>query len=146
MGERIKEIIDYIMDLEPAELGDAGAIEDDLERMGYSNFEIRQAFSMLDLGFDGGDRRRSPEAPTGSRVLSEFEKHILSVEAQGYLIGLHRLGLVTEIQLGLIIDNAAYELTPPVSLEEIKELASRLVSDLPEEIPPTDTRRDRLVH
>jgi uncharacterized protein Smg (DUF494 family) len=146
MSQRIKEIIDYIMDLEPAELGDTCAIEDDLERMGYKNFEIRQAFSMLDLGFDGGDRRQPAEAPSGSRVLSDFEKHILSVAAQGYLIGLHRLGLVTEVQLGLIIDNAAYELTPPVSLDEIKDLASRLVTDLPEEIPPTDTRRDRLVH
>ncbi len=146
MGERIRQIIDYIMDLEPAELGDPGTIEDDLERMGYSNFEIRQAFCMLDLGFDAGDRRRPTDAPTGHRVLSEFEKHILSVAAQGYLIGLHRLGLVTEVQLGLIIDNAAYELIPPVSLEEVKELASRLVSDLPNEIPPTDTRRDRLVH
>jgi len=146
MSERIKRIIDYIMDLEPTELGDTCAIEDDLERMGYSNFEIRQAFSMLDLGFEGGDRRRPADAPSGSRVLSDFEKHILSVGAQGYLLGLHRLGLVTEVQLGLIIDNAAYELTPPVSLEEVKELASRVVSDLPEEIPPTDTRRDRLVH
>ncbi len=146
MSERIKEIIDYIMDLEPAELGDTCTIEDDLERMGYSGFEIRQAFSMLDLGFDGGDRRDGFDAPAGSRVLSDFEKHVLSVAAQGYLIGLHRLGLVTEVQLGLIIDNATYELTPPVSLEEVKELASRVVSDLPEEIPPTDTRRDRQVH
>jgi uncharacterized protein Smg (DUF494 family) len=146
MSERIKEIIDYIMDLEPAELGDACAIENDLQKMGYSDFEIRQAFSMLDLGFDGGDRRQSGEASAGSRVLSDFEKHVLSVAAQGYLIGLHRLGLVNEVQLGLIIDNATYELSPPVSLEEVKELASRVVSDLPEEIPPTDTRRDRQVH
>jgi len=146
MSERIKEIIDYIMDLEPAELGDPGSIEDELQNMGYSGFEIKQAFSMLDLASDVGDRARQADPRARSRVLSEFEKHVLSVQAQGYLLNLQRLGLISEIQLGLIIDNAAYEFNPPVSFEEIKELASRLVSDLPAEIPPADARRDGRVH
>jgi uncharacterized protein Smg (DUF494 family) len=146
MSERIREIIDYIMDLEPGELRDPRAIEDELESMGYSGFEIRQAFSMLDLASHVGDRTREREDRAQSRVLSEFEKHVLSVQAQGYLLGIKRLGLISEVQLGLIIDNAAYEFTPPVSLEEVKELASRLVSDLPMEIPPADTRRDGQVH
>lgn len=146
MSERIKEIIDYIMDLEPGELRDPRAIEDELESMGYSGFEIRQAFSMLDLASDIGDRSRRGDPRTGSRVLSEFEKHVLSVPAQGYLLNIHRLGLVSDVQLGLIIDNAAYEFAPPASLEEVKELASRLVSDLPAEISPGDTRRNGQVH
>jgi len=146
MSERIKEIIDYIMDLEPAALGDPDAIEDELEGMGYAEFEIKQAFSMLDLGVDGADRTERGRSRAGSRVLSEFEKHVLSVPAQGYLLNAHRLGLISEVQLGLIIDNATYEFTPPVSLEEVRELAARLISDLPTEIPPTDARRDGLVH
>jgi uncharacterized protein Smg (DUF494 family) len=142
MSERIKQIIDYIMDLEPGDLGDAAFVQDELEDMGYTRFEIRQAFRMLDFGSDAGDRGPAGDAPPGNRVLNEFEKHMLSIPAQGYLLNLHRLGWISEMQLSSIIDNAAYELIPPVSLEEVRDLASRFVSDLPEENPPDVARRD----
>jgi uncharacterized protein Smg (DUF494 family) len=146
MSERIKEIIDYIMDLEPADLKDPALVQEQLEDMGYSRLEIRQAFVMLDFGFDIADRTTAGDARVGSRVLSEFEKHTLSIPAQGYLLCLHRLGWITELQLSAIIDNSAFEFTPPVSLEEVRELASRFVSDLPEDVPPDAVRRDGHVH
>jgi len=147
MSERIKEIIDYIMDLEPGDLGDPSLVQDELEDMGYSRFEIRQAFRMLDFGFDLADRSPVSHSRPISRVLSEFEKHMLSIPAQGYLLNLHRLGWITEMQLSSIIDNATFEFSPPVSLEEVRELASRFVSDLPEDdTPPDMERRDGHVH
>jgi uncharacterized protein Smg (DUF494 family) len=146
MSERIKEIIDYIMDLEPADLKDPSLVQDELEDMGYSRFEIRQAFRMLDFGSDVADRAPASDSRVGSRVLSDFEKHMLSIQAQGYLLSLHRLGWISELQLSSIIDNAAFEFAPPVSLEEVRELASRFVSDLPEDIPPDVARRDGHVH
>jgi uncharacterized protein Smg (DUF494 family) len=147
MSERIKEIIDYIMDLEPGDLGDSSFVQDELEDMGYTRFEIRQAFRMLDFGSDAGDGGEAGVPPAGNRVLNEFEKHMLSIPAQGYLLNLSRLGWISEIQLSSIIDNAAYEFLPPVSLEEVRDLASRFVSDLPEENPPDVARRgDGHVH
>jgi uncharacterized protein Smg (DUF494 family) len=146
MSERIKEIIEYIMDLDPGELKNPTLVQDELEALGYSRFEIRQAFRMLDFGGDVTDRGPGPESRVGSRVLSEFEKHTLSIAAQGYLLNLYRLGWVSELQLSAIIDNAAFECCPPVSLDEVRELAYRFVSDLPEDVPPDMARRDGLVH
>jgi uncharacterized protein Smg (DUF494 family) len=146
MSERIKEIIDYIMDLQPGDLKDPSFVRDELEDMGYSRFEIGQAFLMLDFGSDVADRTAVGDSHTGNRVLSEFEKHVLSIPAQGYLLNLHRLGWITELQLGAIIDNSAFEFIPPVSLEEVRDLASRFVSDLPEDMPPDVARRDGHVH
>jgi uncharacterized protein Smg (DUF494 family) len=142
MSERIKEIIEYIMDLEPGDLKDPSYVQDELEDMGYSRFEIRQAFRMLDFGSDGTDRGLSVDAKSGNRVLNEFEKHTLSIPAQGYLLNLHRLGWISEMQLGSIIDNAAFEFIPPVSLEEVRDLASRFVPDLPPDSSPDVARRD----
>jgi uncharacterized protein Smg (DUF494 family) len=146
MSERIKEIIEYIMDLEPGELKEPELVQDELEELGYSRFEIRQAFRMLDFGSDVADRPPTNGSRPGSRVLSEFEKHMLSIPAQGYLLNLYRLGWISELQLSSIIDNAAFECYPPVSLDEVRELAYRFVSDLPEEIPPDVARRDGQVH
>jgi uncharacterized protein Smg (DUF494 family) len=147
MREKIREIIDYIMDLDPGDLGDPSLVQDELEEMGYTLFEIRQAFRMLDFGSDVTDRAPTNAVCSGSRVLSDFEKHILSIPAQGYLLSLHRLGWISEMQLSSIIDNATLDYTPPVSLEEVRELASRFVSDLPEDdVPPDAARRDGHVH
>ena len=146
MSERIKEILEYIMDLEPGDLRDAGLVQDELEDMGYSRFEIRQAFRMLDFATDAGDRSSGADVGAGNRVLSEFEKHVLSISAQGYLLSCRRLGLISEIHLSAIIDNAAYEYAPPASLDEVREVASRFVSDLPVDIPSDEERRDGHVH
>jgi uncharacterized protein Smg (DUF494 family) len=147
MSERIKKIIDYIMDLEPSDLHDSSLVRNELEDMGFTRFEIGQAFRMLDFGSDLADRTAALGGRAGSRVLGEFEKHVLSIPAQGYLLGLHRLGWITELQLSTIIDSAVFECSPPVSLDEIRELASRFVPDLPDEsVFPDAARRDGPVH
>jgi len=146
MSERLKEILDYLMDLEPGDLRDASLVQEELEDMGYTRFEIRQAFRMLDFGADAADRSPAPESRGGSRVLSDYEKHTLSVPAQGYLLRCRRLGWISEMQLCAIIDNAAFECVPPVSLEEVRELASRFVTDLPRDIHSDEARRDGQVH
>jgi uncharacterized protein Smg (DUF494 family) len=147
MSEKIKEIIDFLMDLDPGDLRDPALVQGELEEMGYSRIEIRQAFCMLDFGSGITDRAVAADARAGSRVLSDFEKHVLSIPAQGYLLSLHRLGWISEMQLSSIIDNAALEFAPPASLEEVRELASRFVFDLPQEdVPPDAARRDGHVH
>jgi uncharacterized protein Smg (DUF494 family) len=146
MNERIKEIIDYIMDLDPGELRESAIVQEELEGLGYNRFEIRQAFRMLDVGAAASDQFPDPAARSASRVLGEFEKHGLSVAAQGYLINLRRLGVVSEMQLSMMIDYAAFEFAPPVSLDEVKELAGRYIADLPDDVTPDTARRDEPLH
>jgi uncharacterized protein Smg (DUF494 family) len=146
INDRIKEIIEYMMKLDPGELYESGRVQEELEDLGYNRFEIRQALRMLDVAATASDHPAESSGRPGSRVLGEFEKHALSVAAQGYLIGLHRLGFVSEMQLSLIIENAAFEFTPPVSLDEVKELAARYIAELPDDISSDSARRGDALH
>ena len=146
MKERIKDIIAYLMDPESIEYFDPFYLENELMEMGYSADEIRQAFNMLNLDDDFQDTGVSIELGSKTRVLGESEKLILSTPAQGYLLRLHRLGWISETQLGLIIENASLEFMPPVSVSEIKDLASRYVFNLPEESALDAAGPDGKVH
>lgn len=146
MNERIKEIIAYLMDPSASNLHDPSLIQSELEDMGYTREEIKQALNMLDFESTPKDSGLEPEFDAGTRILGESEKFVLSTSAQGYLLRLYRLGWVSEVQLSHIIENSALEFSPPVSIDEVKEITSRFVSDLPEEIPPDDNHRDGQVH
>ena len=54
-----------------------------------------QAMNMLDFEGDPKDLDAEPNFSTGTRILGESEKLILSTAAQGYLLRLHRLGWPT---------------------------------------------------
>lgn len=145
-SERIREIIEFIMDVEGDASDDPALLQEELEDLGYHRSEIRQAFRLIESGAGVSDRLLDPRAGAGSRVFGEFEKSVLSVAAQGYLLALRRSGALTEMQLSLIVDSAAFEYAPPVSLDEAKDLAARYVSDLPDGDEPGETRRDGSLH
>jgi uncharacterized protein Smg (DUF494 family) len=146
MIERIKEIIAFLMDSESSELNDRGEIHDALVDMGYSNEEIRNAMRMLNFDTDIEDVGVDPGLFPGVRVLSDNEKCVLSMQAQGHLLKLQYLGWISEVQLSLIIESASLEYSHPISLEEIKEIASRYVSDLPDFASPDQHRRGGKAH
>ena len=134
MKERIKEIITYIMDLRTGDPFDVAFMYDELEDMGYSSDEIDQAFTILDFEGETGDVESSSFVHTKNRVLGEGEKIILSVEAQGYLIRLQTSGWLSEVQLSLVIENAAIDFRAPISVNEIIELTARYVPEIPDDI------------
>ena len=146
MKERIKEIIAYLMNPESQFLRDPSAAHGKLESMGYSHEEINQAMKMLDFNSTPSDSQPDLILQQKTRILGEAEKLILSTSAQGYLIKLHRMGWLTEAQLSLIIENAALEFSPPVSLDETKEMVSRYISDLPEDINEDAASLDKQTH
>jgi uncharacterized protein Smg (DUF494 family) len=133
MIERIKEIIAFLMDPDRSEIQDQLDIHDTLSDMGYSSEEIYHALNMISFDTNVEDQIVIGDGGAGVRVLSEIEKSILSIDAQGHLLRLLRLGWLSEVQLSLIIETAAIENAHPVSLEEIKELSTRYVSDLPDD-------------
>jgi uncharacterized protein Smg (DUF494 family) len=136
MIERIKEIIAFLMDRDLVELDEHGEIHDTLTDMGYSSEEIRNAMKMLNFDTDVEDTVMDRVVVPGVRVLSETEKAVLSMQAQGHLLKLQRLGWLSEVQLSLIIESASLEYAHPISLDEVKEMASRYVSDLPDFMSP----------
>ncbi len=59
-----------------------------------------------------------------------------------------RLALIwwSASRLPMIIDSAAFEFAPPLSLDEARDLAARYVIDLPEDGPSDEARRDGSLH
>jgi uncharacterized protein Smg (DUF494 family) len=146
INDRIKRIIEYLMDFEVSDFKDPALLHSELEDMGYSYEEISQALNMLDLEPATEDHGYPSDGNARPRVLGEPEKLILSTEAQGHLIKLHQLGWLTETQLNLIIENASMEYNPPVSIDEIKEIIGRYASDIPDNVPADTTGPSSQVH
>jgi len=144
--ERIKEIIAYLLDQDFSDPMNPEEINRELADMGYAPDEIRQAMSMIDLDHGLEDHRPTQEFLSGTRILGESEKNVLSTDAQGYLLKMLKLRVLTEIQLGLIIESAGLEYMPPVSLDEIKDIASRYVFSLPEDGVPGSAGRNERLH
>lgn len=146
MNERIKQIIAYIMDPDSIELKDPAVLHSELEDLGYSVDEINQAMTMIDTESLRNGEGIEPEIPARARVLGEAERMILSTDAQGYLLRLYRLGWLSEANLSLVIENAGMEYIAPVAVSEVREIATRYVTDLPEDEEETSRRRGGRVH
>ncbi|HER43039.1 MAG TPA: DUF494 family protein [Candidatus Eisenbacteria bacterium] len=132
MIDRIKEIIAFLIDPEEFADHEFEEVHDTLLGMGYSDEEIQNALRMLAFDRDVEDRTETAGLVTNVRVLSEDERSMLSTDAHGHLLMLRRLGWISEVQLSLIIESAALEYSHPISLDEIKDISSRFVSDLPD--------------
>ncbi|UCF03951.1 MAG: DUF494 family protein [bacterium] len=146
MTDRIKEIIAILMDPESGALRDPATLYGELEDMGYTHEEINRALDMLDFDSSPEDHTSDSLNRARNRILGELEKSLLSIPAQGYLLSMLRMGYISETQLSVILDNASLEYSPPLSLFEIKEIASRYIPDLPEYDPSHSTRRSGPLH
>ncbi len=130
--ERIREIISWLIDNEPDDLYDPGAMYIRLEDMGYSQEEIRQAMLLLDADSVRGGILANDGFEGGTRVLSSVERNMLSLKAQGWLLWLRSGGWISETHMSLIIESAGMEFRPPASLEEVMEVALRYVPSIPD--------------
>ncbi len=113
-----------------------------LASLGFTTSEISTAFSWL---FDkmaiaaiGAGMRIEPFAPaerlelvptesTSFRIYHEMERGVLSMEAQGYLLQLRELGLMSDTDLELLIDRILASGIPTIGVREIKELVGNLI-------------------
>jgi Smg protein len=112
-----------------------------LSQRGFSQTEISTAFSWLfdRIASDGSPivlpeisksaRSGSERATSSFRVYHEAERSVLTVSAQGYLLQLQELGLITAGDMEAIIDRVMAAGVPTVSLSEIKELVGIMVFD-----------------
>jgi uncharacterized protein Smg (DUF494 family) len=75
-----------------------------------------------------------PRTPHSHRVFHEVEKNVLSPEAQGYLMQLRELGLVSDLDIETIIDRVMVSGYSRVNLEDMKSFVAGYVLDSDEDI------------
>jgi len=125
MKERIVEILIYIMTEMQSEKRIADIDLGDLRDKGYTQSEISAAFSWLYDNMKTNEAVVSREANPGEgsrRVLHQIEKQMLTTEAQGYLIQLNELGILSDRELELVIERVVmggFEKLTPAELQEV---------------------------
>lgn len=130
MHEKVIEIIVYLVSemRNNKRLGDIDLKV--LEESGYTLTEISNAFSWLFEKLAGSEENvavfRAP-ADRSYRILHDVEKLVITPEAQGYLIQLRELGILSDAAYENVIDRAMMSGYSSVGLDDIKAIVSSLV-------------------
>ena len=133
MYERVIEIIAYIVNELSTDhtLEDSGkfdVLSQKLADNGYTESEINFAFSWI-LEKAKFDSTNETEVPLirSHRILHDFEKLAISPGAYGYLIQLHELELIDDMEMEQIIEKALLSDSSPVSVNEMKDIVANLI-------------------
>jgi uncharacterized protein Smg (DUF494 family) len=140
MRNRILEIVVLLIDYFRENQDHFMNIEDlssSLKARGYTENEISSAYTWLVERYDAApDKHFSefPTMPTSNRVLTDSERRQLSLEAHGMLIKLLSLSLVDNEQFEAILERATMVTSLPVTIEQLKLIASSVIFRDTEEI------------
>ncbi len=99
----------YLVEDEVSETGRVADERDNiqlrLEEMGFHNAEINQAFDWLESLTDSQhDNQLIPLKETSTRIYSEEEKKLISLESIGFLNFLEQTNILTPVTRELILD------------------------------------------
>lgn len=132
MQERIVEILVYLI----GELRNNIPLTDIdltvLSRKGYSTTEISTAFNWLYEKISDGENiitDTAPASPHSHRMLHDVERAVISAEAYGYVIQLRELGLITDMDIEVLIDRVMMSGYTSVDLAEIKTMVAQLMAE-----------------
>ncbi|MFA5833468.1 MAG: DUF494 family protein [Bacteroidota bacterium] len=132
MQEKIVEILVYLI----GELRNNIPINDIdlavLSQKGYSTTEISTAFNWLYEKISDGENiitDTAPSSPHSHRVLHDVERAVINAEAYGYLIQLRELGLITEMDIEVIIDRIMMSGYAAIDLHEVKSMVAQLMAE-----------------
>ncbi|HEY4643965.1 MAG TPA: DUF494 family protein [Bacteroidota bacterium] len=130
MYEKVVEIIVYLM-TEIHQNKQLGEIDlSSLSRSGYTETEISSALSWIFDKFSVGDAQPVGNASPSSqsfRIFHEAEKMSLSVKAQGYLIQLRALALLSDLDFELVIDRVMRSGFLKAGLPEVKSIVASVL-------------------
>jgi|GEM_PF-1166671 len=139
MRNRVFEIVVFLIDYmqgDAARFSDTNDLWATLEAQGYSEDEISSAYSWLLKRFENTPQRyfsSFPATPSSHRVLTASERGQLTTEAYGFLIKLSNTSVLSDEQFEIIMNRLSAFGPIPVTLDQIKLLASSVVfSDLDE--------------
>ncbi|MFQ5797747.1 MAG: DUF494 family protein [Bacteroidota bacterium] len=130
MYEKVVEIIVYLMN-EIRQNKRLGEIDlDALTQNGYTETEISTALSWLFDKFSVGGVQAveaAPASPQSHRVFHEAEKMSMSVEAQGHLIQLRALNLLTDSDFELVVDRVMRAGFLKAGLSDVKSIVASVL-------------------
>lgn len=132
MHEKIVEILVYLIGEMRKNTPIAEIDLSILSRQGYSTTEISTAFNWLFERISRGENivTETGEIPaTSHRVLHEAERMIISADAYGYLIQLRELGLITDMDIEVVIDRIMMSGYASVDTDEIKSHIAALLAE-----------------
>lgn len=138
---RIIEIIVFLL----RELQDNKQLSDvdfdALSKLGYTQNEINTAFGWIYSKMYTGEKVFAADRTISQshRVLHEVEKNVITPEAQGYLIQLKELGLLSDMDVEVIIDKIMVSGFSKINLDEIKAFIASYLLDL-EDMTNTNRR------
>jgi uncharacterized protein Smg (DUF494 family) len=137
--ERIIEILVYIL----AEMRKHQQLADidlgQLSQRGFSQTEISTAFSWLfdkmspspDLsaGVEFRPSNKYVPADGSIRIYHDVERSVLTTDAQGYLMQLRELAIISSAEMEAVIDRIMMMGISPIGIAEVKELVAGLLFD-----------------
>lgn len=130
--ERVIEIIVYLL----TELKGSKQLSEvdvqKLTKLGYTQNEINTAFSWVYSKIHSGEKifSDSKAAARSHRMLHEVEKNVIEPEAFGYLIQLRELGMVSDMDLEVVIDRIMASGYMKVNKEDIKYFLAGFLLDI----------------
>lgn len=131
MQEKIIEIIVYILN----EIKDSKQLNDidlkKLNRDGYTEAEINSAFAWIFSKIESGNMlvNDAPVTSNSHRFFHTAEQNIFTTDAMGYLIQMREFGIITDLDLELIIDKIFLSGYQKAGIEEVKLILSSLLFD-----------------
>ena len=132
MQEKIVEILIYLI----SELRKNVPMSDIdltvLSQRGYLTTEISTAFNWLfEKISDGGTliTETAQSSPHSHRVLHDAERMIITADAYGYLIQLRQLGLISDMDIEVIIDRIMMSGYISVDSNEMKSIAATYLAE-----------------
>ncbi len=132
MQEKIVEILVYLI----GELRNNIPINDIdlsvLSKKGYSTTEISTAFNWLFEKIADGENiitDTAQSSPHSHRVLHDVERAVINTEAYGYMIQLRELGLITDMDIEVLIDRIMMSGYTAIELNEVKTMVAQLMAE-----------------
>ncbi|MEW6061914.1 MAG: DUF494 family protein [Bacteroidota bacterium] len=132
MQEKIVEILIYLI----SELRKNVPMSDIdltvLSQRGYSTTEISTAFNWLFEKISDGATLitdTAPSSPHSHRVLHDVERMVITSDAYGYLIQLRELGLISDMDIEVIIDRIMMSGYISVDSNEMKSIAATYLAE-----------------
>ncbi|RPI14933.1 MAG: DUF494 family protein [Ignavibacteriae bacterium] len=114
---------------------------DALSKLGYTQNEINTAFGWLYSKMFSGEKVFTTDKSThqSHRVLHDVERNIILPDAHGYLIQLRELGLLSDMDIEVIIDKIMVSGFTNVGVDEIKAFIASYLLDI-EDMTNTNRR------
>jgi len=108
MNENVLDILMYLFEnyfAEPEEEEpDQGALESELLEAGFTEPNVRKAFSWLDSLAEGQSGLHGGPSTSATRVLTDEEAHRISADARGFLLFLEETGVLDPATREVVID------------------------------------------